>query len=474
MKRTLCLFMILACIGAMGSSLVMAEPVTLGFGFGGAMAMAFFPDMTGVNAFMSENGLPPMGDFLIGAGGGGRGGVIGGPAFGGIGWGVLATSESEDLYAELVFGGGGFDIGAAIGGDESSVLTVGAVLGGGANVLTLIGTVADPDDFTPTGVVPEPTSRELGRAVGFVQPYVSLSAQLVPWVGFELRLGYVLPVFGIDFGDLRGIPAASLELSGPTVSFGFVFGGIGSTASPDDDKPSDDKPSGHARVTSASDGSFVVHAEDELIVENALGDIVISGYAVDATEPASDLVVEWQAVRTTTARRIDELQVLSDVSDMGTTLKTVGAGRVDYILRVPAGIDLKVRNGAGDIKLDSYEAQTIIIENGVGDVKLEGVRATALIVAGGVGKIDLPDVDAQTLIVDLGIGEIELGLPASASATVTAKAGIGDVSIDRFPGMIGGVRGFLGKSGHVTLGNGERTVELDVGLGNIGIEIRQP
>ena len=71
MKRMLCLLMIL-CIGAMGSSLVMAEPVARGFGFGGAMGMAFFPDMTGINTFMSENGLPSMGDFLVGAGGNGR------------------------------------------------------------------------------------------------------------------------------------------------------------------------------------------------------------------------------------------------------------------------------------------------------------------------------------------------------------------------------------------------------------------
>ena len=133
-----------------------------------------------------------------------------------------------------------------------------------------------------------------------------------------------------------------------------------------------------------------------------------------------------------------------------------------------------MRNGAGDIKLISYEAQTIIIENGVGGVDLRGVRATALIIASGVGRIDLPDVDAQQLIVDLGIGDIALALPVSASATVAAKAGLGEVSIDRFPGMIGGVRGFLGKSGDVTLGNGERTVALDVGLGKIGIKMRQP
>jgi len=465
----LCLFMILACISAVGSSLALAEPMTRGFGFGGAMAMAFFPDMTGINTFMSENGLPAMGDILIGAGGAGRGGVIGGPSFGGIGWGLLAISESEDRHAELIFGGGGFDLGAAIGGDERSVLTIGAVLGGGANVLTLTGILDDPEDVAPSGIVPEPTSRELIHAMGFVQPYVSMSAQLLPWMGFELRLGYVFPVFGIDVGDVLGIPAPALDLSGPTISLGLVFGGIGSTATSDDDKPT-----GRAQVTSSSDGSFVVPADAELVIENELGDIVISGYAVDTTDTASDLVVEWQAVRMATERRIAELQVVSDVTDIGATLKTVGNGRVDYILRVPTGIDLTVRNGAGDINLVSYEAQTIIIENGAGEVNVRSVRAIALIVAGGVGKVDLADVDAQTLIAELGIGEIVLGLPVSASARVIAKAGIGDVSIDRFPGMTGGVRGFLGKSGSVTLGNGAQMVELNVGLGKVEIEMWMP
>jgi hypothetical protein len=471
MKRTLGFFLILACVSAMGSGLAAAEPVTRGFGFGGAMAIAFFPDMTGINTFMSENGLPSMGDFLIGAGGGGRGGVIGGPAFGGIGWGMLATSENEDGHAELIFGGGGFDVGAAIGGNERSVLTVGAVLGGGANVLTLIETFADSDGFTPSGVIPEPTSRELGRAVGFVQPYVSMSAQLLPWMGFELRLGYVLPVFGIDFGDLLGIPAPSLDLSGPTISVGLMFGGIGPVVGADVDRPT-----GRAQVTLTSNGSFVVRPESELTIQNALGDIAINGYSVEVVEgeAAPDLVVEWQAVRTAPERRIDDLQVLSDVTELGATLRSTGEGRIDYVLRVPAGIDLKVRNGTGGIQLVSHEAKTIIIENGVGDVEVQGVRTAALIVASGVGRIDLPDVDAQQLIVDLGVGDIAVALPASASATVAAKASIGDVLIDRFPGMIGGVHGFLGKSGDITLGNGERRIALDVRLGNIAIEMRIP
>ena len=467
MKRTLRVLMILACVAVMGSSLVMAEPATRGFGFGGPMAMAFFPDMTGINTFMSENGLDPMCDFLIGAGGGGRGGVIGGPSFGGIGWGVLATSENEELHAELVFAGGGFDLGAAIGGNERSVLTIGAVLGGGANVLSITGYLVET--IEPEGLVPELTSRELVRALGFVQPYVSMSAQLLPWMGFEFRIGYVFPVFGIDVGDDLGVPAPSLDLSGPAVSFGFAFGGIGSAT----DVVSD-KQRGHAQVISEDAGSIVVNAEDELIIENAFGNIVISGYEVVATEPASDLVVEWQVVKTASERQIDELQVLSDVTDAIATLKTAGDGQVDYIVRVPLGIDLKVKNGAGDISLDSYEAQTIIIENGAGDVNLQGVQAIALIVAGGVGQIDLPDVDAQTLIVDLGIGKIALELPMSASATVTAKVNLGEVSLDRFPSMIGGVSGFLGQSGNITLGNGERRVELNVKLGEIDIKMQEP
>ena len=52
MKRMLCLLMIL-CIGAIGAHLVLAETEERGFGFGGAMAMAFFPDMSGINRVKS-------------------------------------------------------------------------------------------------------------------------------------------------------------------------------------------------------------------------------------------------------------------------------------------------------------------------------------------------------------------------------------------------------------------------------------
>jgi len=458
---------VFVCVVSMGLGLIAAEPVARVFGFGGAMATAFLPDTTGVNAFLSENGLAPMGDFLVGAGGGGRGGVIGGPVFGGIGWGAFASSENDELRAEWLFGGGGFDVGCAVGGDRNSVLTVGVVLGGGASILTVDGYLVQT--VAPEGVVAEPTTREVGVGMGFVQPYVSMAAQLLPWMGFEFRLGYVIPVFEVEFGDDLGVPAPSLEFSGPSVSVGLMFGGISSGL-----KPAAKAEGGNEPISIVDDGGITVAAGAELIIENGFGDIAIASYDVEETETSSDLVVEWQATRTAKEERIHELQVVSSADGESTMVQTLGLGRVDYALRIPTGIDLKVKNGAGNVTVTGHEATTIIVENGAGEIELRDVGAAALIVAGGVGKIALPSVEAHHLIVELGVGEIDLVLPASASATLTARAGLGDVEIDRFPGMIGGTRGFLGRAADVTLGAGERVVELHVGLGRIGVEMLEP
>jgi len=472
MKRTVCLLAALACVGALASFPVLGQSSTYGFGFGGAMAMAFFPEMDGINTFLSENALPPMGDVLFGAGGSGRGGVIGGPAAGGIGWGLVAEVASDVRQAELVFGGGGFDIGSALGGDDSSVLTLGVVLGGGAVVLSL--TEAPDDDGCdpgPNGFVPQPTVRELGRAIGFVQPYLSMSAQLLPWLGFELRLGYVLPVFGFEFGDLTGIPSPSLDLAGPTVSLGFVFGGIGSVSHEDD---VDERDEGRAEVTLPSVGEIAISPGGQLVVENGLGDMAIASLPVGATQTAASSIVTWRATRTAQERRIDALQVIAAPTDTGAMLKTVGSGRVDYDVLIPPGVDVAVRNSVGRVVVNDLQGQTVIIENGVGDVELAGVRAAALIVAGGVGRLTLTDIEAAHLIADVGLGDIDLTLPADASATLTAEAGLGEIVVDRFPGMIGGVRGFLRRSADLTLGGGGPIVDLEVGLGKIVIRAREP
>jgi len=440
-----------------------------GFGFGGAMGMAFFPDLASVNAFLSENDLGAM-DLLYGGGGSGRGGIIGGPTFGGAGWGLVAESSSELRSAELVLGGGGFDMGYAVGGDDSSVLSVGSVLGGGAVVLTVTDLIFEPSANQPFGLEPTPTSREIGRAIGFVQPYVSLCAELLPWMGFELRIGYLFPLFGVSFGELVGVPLPSLDLSGWTVSLGIVFGGIGGS----DDRSGRATRRCEREVTAVSDGTLLIDPVQELRVVNGIGDIVVTSIAADRTQTGSMRTVSWQALRTASEDQIDDVQVVVEPDEYGVTLRTVGVGRVDYTLAVPAGTDLAIRNHTGTVSIDSYEALTVVVENGVGDVLLRRIEAEALIVANGVGSVDLDGIDVGTLVVDVGVGDVRVSLPGTASARVAATASLGDVSIDRFPGMTGGVAGFIGKTGEVVLGMGEDSMDLHVSIGQIDVTMVEP
>jgi hypothetical protein len=464
-KRALVLVVLLALAG--GSLACTGEAGgALGFGFGGGGIAAFFPSLDGVNAFLSENGLAPLGEFLIGGGGGGRGGVIGGMSFGGMGWGVGATSTGLDRSAEFTVGAGGFDLGLALGGDSNSVLALGAVLGGGASVLDLSFAGVQPAHAQPQGIIPAPIDRMIGRAFAFVMPYVSMEAQIVSFVGLEVRIGYLVPIVGFDFGDVVGIPAPSLDLSGPFVGVSVVFGGIGGGAKGGDDEG----------ATSRSGGSFDLGARSGVSIENGVGDIVVSSYVVDTTQTASRRVVEWTVVREASdADGLRKLSVETETAATGVTLRTVGDGRVDYALRVPAGTDLDLVEGVGRIEVAGHLAAQISITLGAGEVVLSNLVAEELSLSLGAGRVGLSGVEAAQLKAHVGAGEIALGLPLGVSATVSASAGIGDVDVSGFPGMTVRARGLLfTRSVDAVLGGGSAEVSLSAGIGRIVVHPQVP
>ncbi|MBN1858280.1 hypothetical protein JW848_03640 [Candidatus Bipolaricaulota bacterium] len=129
--------------------------------------------------------------------------------------------------------GGGLDLGATIGGDERSVLTAGVVVGGGVTLLRVSGyphpTVSSEEMEILESPVGRPRTRagatRLRSGHGVGRPYVSVTAQLTPRLGLELRAGTTLRFAAHEFGNLIGLSASSLELSGPTVSVGLWFGG---------------------------------------------------------------------------------------------------------------------------------------------------------------------------------------------------------------------------------------------------------
>lgn len=468
MRNIVGILIVVAVGGLTGIGQVAGEE-GLSFGFGVSSAVAFLPDLAGVNAFLSENNLPPFCEVLWGAGGYGRGGTIGGVAVGGGGWGVVASSAAEGRYAELVSAGGGFDIGWAIRGDEESVLTVGALWGGGATLLDLssVGTNRMNRGVAPGGITIDPTERSLGRVAAFVSPYVSMQAQLLGWMGFELRIGYVLPLVGFDFGDLVGIPAPSLGLEGPMVSLGITFGGIGKPSDSDDDEAA-------APIT----GRIVLEEGAGLTVEGGVGDILVVSYEPEVTQTGSVRAVEWQAVPDCSRRELEESAVAVEAEESATrlTLRTTGEERVDMEIRVPSGTDLALRDGVGRVTISDHQAEEIIVENGVGEVVLERIDALGVAVAHGVGSVRLIDVSALGLTVAVGIGEVVLGVDMNASVTVTASTGVGDIDFRGFPDAVSvwTARGFLSKAGKLVLGNGEASYDLNAGLGSIVVVPLEP
>ncbi|MEN6369940.1 MAG: DUF4097 family beta strand repeat-containing protein [Thermotogota bacterium] len=436
-----------------------------GFGFGGGGAMVFFPDLSGVNAFLSENGLGPLSnEFLVGGGGGGRGGLIGGMAFGGMGFGVVAESEGADRSAELVVGAGGFDVGLAVGGNETSVLAVGVVLGGGAAVLDL-----SFWDVVPLqggrGIVPVPVeTREIGRAFGFVLPYVSLEAQVLAFVGLEVRIGYLVPVVGVDFGELVSVPAPSLDFSGPFLGFSLAFGGIDGGGEKRD-----------ANRAETSRGSIDLGNGRSFSLESGAGTIQITSYAVEGSQTSSAQVIEWEAVRhAARARDLDGLQVDVVQAATGIEMRSVGKGQIDYTIRIPAGTNLDVVDGSGRIEISSYAGTEVSISLGAGEIVLDDVQAATLSVTAGVGSLSLSRTQVSELTARIGMGEINLVVLPDVSATIVASVGMGELTIAGFPDVVAAPQGVVRRTLRTVLGSGAAQITLSAGIGQIGIVSTAP
>jgi len=213
-------------IGALAGAALAAES-TRGFGGGGPGFGLFMPDLAEINAFVEAAGFPAFDGELFLVGGGGRGGAVPGPVFGGAGWGAWIESERGGLHAEYGLGLGGFDMGFAVGGSDRSVLTFGALMGGGgAEVILTEFPQAAIARTNPRGIVPEPARQTYDCGFVLVALYLDAQIQLLDWMGLGVRAGYVLSLLELNGGDEGPLDAPALAPRGPYVRFSVVFGGM--------------------------------------------------------------------------------------------------------------------------------------------------------------------------------------------------------------------------------------------------------
>ena len=206
----------------------LGKPVT-GFGFGGPLIGLFTVELgsedeaDSINGILAANGYGPLPERMVTFGGGGGGGVIGGFSFGGSGWGGSVTSIRAGKKAELSLGFGGMDIAYVVGGNDRSLLLIGAVLGGGGLDLKLRERI--PESFEDA--VANPTTTTLSQGFFAAEPYVAFQVQPLSWLGFEVHLGYLFTLAGSWEEGGQEIEGPALELSGPFVGLSIAFGGIG-------------------------------------------------------------------------------------------------------------------------------------------------------------------------------------------------------------------------------------------------------
>ncbi len=450
------------------------EPV-VGFGFGGPMIGVFMPELDEVNEFLNDNGYAALGDSLIVAGGGGRGGVLGGLSIGGIGWGGTVTSLKENKQAKFSAGFGGCQLGYVVGGNERSLLTIGAVLGGGGVNLNLREVV--PEDSGPCrattlgntngprsgflkGIVIEPTPTNYCQGFIAVEPYLSMQVQPLGFLGFELHLGYLFTVLGFGCCGEAENSGPSLGLSGPFVGLSLTFGGIGAAE-------------WGFPYSETVEETVDFAGRTTLGVENEIGSITIGPGADLTVQTGASSVVELVAVKQARTEEIlAAVEIVIEESDKGLQIRSEAPKRysgrwsVDFVLTVPVGIALQIEQGVGDITLSAHSG-SVSIELGVGSVEIEQLFATELKIELGMGDLTLVDVECKFAQVEVGTGDVDIRLHPEAAYTVTGVVGLGDITIAGFPAMVLEQEGFIRKEAHAVLGEGAGQLVLVVGVGDI-------
>jgi hypothetical protein len=438
------------------------------FGLGGSTLGLFLPDLAAVDAFLIDNGFGAFGAAVLFTGGRGRGGAVGGLSFGAIGWSGEAVTRAENRYAEVAIGFGGLEAGRVIGGDERSLLTLGVVLGGAGTSLTLLEDVAISDEGSsplgPCGVVPEPVILGRHGMTLAVEPFVSLQVQPLHNFGFELHLGYLMPLFAFEWGDAE-LEGVAPRFAGPVISLSATWGAIGRPAiGPVLDRP---------KVEEAIDQTVSL-AGPCVRIDNRVGRITVE--MSEAEQAGSVSQVRILAVKQAQSQTLlDQVSVLIEPTRCGLSLHSKGPRHgfweVEYLITVPAGTEIEVMQAAGDVHLKGVVG-TAAIELALGEVEVAGFVGPVLSIGVGAGGVRVVDAEAETIEIEVGTGDVEIQLLEQASYRVVAEAGIGAVSVGPFPGFDTVEASGLAVDVDATLGEGEGSLAIEVLVGEVHVRPR--
>jgi hypothetical protein len=139
---------------------------------------------------------------------------------------------------------------------------------------------------------------------------------------------------------------------------------------------------------------------------------------------------------------------------------------VEYTITLPKNLEVQVANANGIVTLDSIE-NDVTVNNANGNVTFIDIIGSAFAnVANGTIESDVTLPLHGTIDLNMGNGNINLVIPANTSAGFSAMVSIGSISVSNLV-LQNEVSTPTSRRG--TLGNGQGTISLETGNGNIRV-----
>ena len=202
--------------------------------------------------------------------------------------------------------------------------------------------------------------------------------------------------------------------------------------------------------TSVARDSIDAGSEPRVRLANAAGRVLVEGVrGLDA--------IKYEATRYATAadpatakRRASEVPVDVSREDSSVVVETDGGRETgaDYRLKVPAGGDVEVESGAGDVEVSGLSGE-VTVYAGAGDVTVRDAGGGVAVEA-PQGDVTVADIGTDTGGVELDVGSGDVQLEDVVVGTLEAGVEAGDVTLSgRFSG-----------GGRVSVGTGDIAARL--------------
>lgn len=216
--------------------------------------------------------------------------------------------------------------------------------------------------------------------------------------------------------------------------------------------------------------SFALNPNADVTIKNIAGSIDVSAWSMPQIDVSIDKYGETQRDLDNTSVAIDHS---ADTFSAGVQYReNERGGSVEYHVRVPAGVKLRVENISGPITVAGVSG-ALVLKDVSGSIRATGLASDASVdsVSGGVRLSFTKLGQGQSVNVKAVSARITIDAPPTASAAVTAKTISGPIR-SQFPG-VHAERGNVGMSADGSIGKGEATLKIEAVSGSIDIDKAQ-